>query len=94
MGGLGQHKSNGYCVTCGVALVPIGQVLASHKVRYNPVIDYTRVLGWTGVASNRKNADSETDAVSEVARLNEVVELQKNELRRLRRLLGHGLQLP
>jgi hypothetical protein len=57
------------------------------------VIDYNRTLGWTGVGSNRKNAHSETDAVTEIARLKQLVELQKNELARLRRLLGHDLQL-
>ena len=57
------------------------------------MIDYPRVLGWTGVKSNKKNADSEMDAEAEIARLKQLVELQKNELRRLRRLLGHGLQL-
>ena len=62
-------------------------------MRYTPVIDYTRVLGWTGVKSNGKDTDSETDAETEIARLKQLVELQKNELRRLRRLLGHGLQL-
>jgi hypothetical protein len=74
-------------------LSSIGKVPASHRMRYNPVIDYPRVLGWTGVKSNKKNADSEMDAEAEIARLKQLVELQKNELRRLRRLLGHGLQL-
>jgi hypothetical protein len=57
------------------------------------MIDYTRVLGWTGVGSARKKAAPEMDAVTEISRLKQLVELQKNELRRLRRLLGHGLQL-
>jgi hypothetical protein len=57
------------------------------------VIDYNRTLGWTGVGSKRRNAHPETDAVTEIATLKQLVELQKNELARLRRLLGHDLQL-
>jgi hypothetical protein len=57
------------------------------------MIDYTRVLGWTGVGSTRAKAAPEMDAVTEISMLKQLVELQKNELRRLRRLLGHDLQL-
>jgi hypothetical protein len=60
------------------------------------MIDYTRILNnWYGLGSSLKlKQATRVDTETEIRLLRGVVEVQKVELRRFRRLLGEGLLHP